>query len=495
MIISWRHITPFDTTNVAARGRIAALEALRLAWQGELNSISEDERVRRRQRTLRRLAIETGILEKLYDLDWGLTLTLVAEGFARDVIERASPGRVNDWVLATLNAQRDSLEMVIDFVRGNRTLTPSFIKELHHAITRTQTHYEAIDALGRVVLRELAHGAWKTQPNHVVQADGTRLECCPPEQVDSEIERLVSWYEELETSNLHALEKAAWLHHRFVQIHPFADGNGRVARALTLLVMQRHHYAPLVVDRNHRAEYLKSLNCANDGDLNPLVTLFVNLESSALAGELEQAAISIDRSQDVAHTLAAQIAHRRERDRGALQRALDVRITAVFAVIRDWMHAKQTELRKVFVDQGVPDLVVDLFTARSDQPESPAGTPKHLFFRRQVIDSARTSGHYAHFGGFVGLNNLRISIEGMKLSFLVSLHGAGTNSSVMAATTFASIRSEGNDHEVVDIPTTSDAFYFSHEEKVEDLNTRSNDLRELLDQGLVVALAELMKRL
>src|SRR5712692_9979943 len=108
-----------------SNGALAALDALRMEWERRLAEVTEDERARIRQRTLRRLAIETGILERLYDVDWGLTLTLIAEGFTRDVVERAG-GQVDDQTLATLRAQLDSLGLVLDFVHQNRRLTPGF---------------------------------------------------------------------------------------------------------------------------------------------------------------------------------------------------------------------------------------------------------------------------------------------------------------------------------------------------------------------------------
>jgi Fic family protein len=499
----WQPITPLDSSTVLSEGRIAALEALRAAWKRELEAVPEAERVRRRQRTLRRLAVETGIIEGLYDLDWGLTLTLVAEGFARDVVERAGgSGRVGEETLATLNAQRESLEMVIDFVRNDRTLTASFIKELHHAITRTQSHYDATDSLGHVVRRELIHGAWKQWPNHVQRQDGSLLEYCPPEHVASEVDNLATWYEALEATDAHPLVKAAWLHHRFVQIHPFADGNGRVARALTVLVLQRHRFAPLVVDRHHRGDYLKALDRANDGDLSVLVSLFINLESSALAGELEETAtVAADSSRHVAKTLAAQLADRRARAKTARAIALQVRVTAVFAIMRQWMESKRDELRAVFTGQGIVDARVDFFEARSDQPSSASGPSsglmRHMYFRRQIIDAAHAAGHYAYFGGFVGLLTLRVKVEGLALSFVASLHGAGADTGVMAITTIASARPVEpgpGDEGAIDVPTTSDAFYFAYEETIESLNEREAELTDLLDAGLTVALADLTRR-
>jgi Fic-DOC domain mobile mystery protein B len=76
-----------------------------------------------------------------------------------------------------------------------------------------------------------------------------------------------------------AIEQAAWLHHRAVQIHPFLNGNGRWSRLLTniwLLEKQKTdidwpkdlaHVSPL------RSEYIKALKAADNGDHDPLVEL------------------------------------------------------------------------------------------------------------------------------------------------------------------------------------------------------------------------------
>jgi hypothetical protein len=72
--------------------------------------------------------------------------------------------------------------------------------------------------------------------------------------------------------------EAAWLHHRFTQIHPFQDGNGRIARALASLVFIRAGWFPLVVTRDDRERYVSALEAADAGDLVPLVTIFTSLQ-------------------------------------------------------------------------------------------------------------------------------------------------------------------------------------------------------------------------
>lgn len=210
--------------------------------------------------------METGIIERIYDIDWGVTEKLVVEGFTRGVVERTG-GAVGDHTLATIQAQLEALNLVVEFVREARELTGGFIKELHASVTRTQSTYTATDALGRTVEAPLSRGDWKKLPNHVLRSDGKLFEYAPPEQVASEIENFAGMAGELARSHANPITQAAWLHHGFVRIHPFEDGNGRVARALTLLVMQANRYAPLVVDRFHRDDYLKALDSANDGEL------------------------------------------------------------------------------------------------------------------------------------------------------------------------------------------------------------------------------------
>ena len=499
--IAWKPIEPLDAGQLGLNGAMAALEALRQEWERYLGTLTSDEQAQVRQRSLRRLAVETGIIERLYDIDWGLTLTLVAEGFTKDVVERAG-GRIDDHTLLTLQAQRESLGMVLDFVNEDRRLTPSFIKELHAAMTRTQRTYTATDVLGRTIETELPHGEWKHLPNHVLRKDGTLLEYAPPTQVASEMDRLAELYEDLEKKAVHPLVISAWLHHRFVQIHPFADGNGRVARALTLLILQKHRYAPLVIDRFHRSEYIDALEVANTGDLRPLNRLFVRLESSALASELERleqpAASGV--AVEVAHTLAAQIAAHRQKRESELQQKLRVRGKALGARLGSWLKRKKQELQAVFKDQGTQG--VTILTSIELPPSE-----KTRWFRLQVIESARATGHYANFDTFTGWGSLRVRVENLDLRYVVSIHGAGRDAGVLAVTTFGilGIRSsdKGGRSREIDpsakppeaIATTRDAFLLVHSESMEALDNRAQDLEDLLEEGLAVALSRLSQAL
>jgi Fic family protein len=95
------------------------------------------------------------------------------------------------------------------------------------------------------------------------------------------MENLVRMYRDAEGTHT-AEVKAAWLHHRFTQIHPFQDGNGRVARALATLVFLREGLFPLVVRDSDRKEYIGALETADSNNLGPLVAFFASRQREAI---------------------------------------------------------------------------------------------------------------------------------------------------------------------------------------------------------------------
>ena len=65
-------------------------------------------------------------------------------------------------------------------------------------------------------------------------------------------------------------EMLAEAHHRFEQIHPFLDGNGRTGRLVLNLILVRLGYPPAVIYKRERSRYLKALRQADAGSASPL---------------------------------------------------------------------------------------------------------------------------------------------------------------------------------------------------------------------------------
>lgn len=222
------------------------------------------------QKLSREWAIETGIIEDLYYIDRGVTTTLIEQGFLSSHMAHGSVNKDPEYILSLLNDQKAALDSLFAFVKSERKLSVSFIRELHALMTRSQETTDAFTPDGRKLQVPLLKGDWKMHPNHPSR-DGVTFNYCPPEQVASEMDRLVSMHLEHEEAGIAPEVEAAWLHHRFSQIHPFQDGNGRIARALASLVLIKGGMFPLVIPREEKGLYLQSLKMADEGDLSPLV--------------------------------------------------------------------------------------------------------------------------------------------------------------------------------------------------------------------------------
>ena len=159
-------------------------------------------------------------------------------------------------------------------------------------LTRHQDTTVAVDQFGNRHEVTLLKGQFKTQPNNPKREDGSVHEYCPPIHVDSEVENLLRWLPDYAGDD--AIIVAAWFHHRFTQIHPYQDGNGRVARALTTLILLRADLLPLVVDRDLRTEYIKALELADQEQLSTLAEIFARLERNAILQ-----ALSVDADAEI----------------------------------------------------------------------------------------------------------------------------------------------------------------------------------------------------
>lgn len=89
---------------------------------------------------------------------------------------------------------------------------------------------------------------------------GSRFTPPPPDKVPAEMTDFVEW---MFHADLHPVKLAAEAHRRFVFIHPFIDGNGRVARLLMNLCLLRHGYTLAIVPPVLRVEYIQLLEKAH----------------------------------------------------------------------------------------------------------------------------------------------------------------------------------------------------------------------------------------
>jgi hypothetical protein len=480
----WWVVRPPRPLNGDLTQVLASVDALQAAWAGVVRDEPAEVFQESRYRSLRRHAIETGIIERLYDVDWGVTEALVAEGLSAEVAARE--GGIDDGALATIRAQFDALTMLVEAAGDGRPTTAHFIREVHAAICRTQTTFDAVDQFGRPVIRPLRLGSWKEMPNQAHTRDGAILDFAPPEQVEPQIERLIEL--SADTQELHPLVAAAWLHHSFVAIHPFDDGNGRVARALTLLALLRKDYAPLVVDRFSRGDYLAALESANHGELQDLVRLFARLEMVALRSELERPAARREPSGavDVAKAFVERIQRLQAERAQDLATAVSTLAAQANEYVVERLRGYGTQLTEQF-------RAVDATTASAVYHAEPPDE-RARWWRAQIIRAARRSGFFANLSQGAWWAYLRLTTLSQQLRFVVAIQRVGHGETgVLALTVLAEAVPLGSTDDS-DSPGYVELISPADEDSVtlvagESLETRTLEIDAVLDRTLAAAIA------
>ena len=248
-------------------------EAQRELEDSKVDRALLDLRLREQDRSF---AIETGQIEGLYLLRRGVAENLVTEGFesvraAHSVY--SDLGDPDDRTLrGLLEDQLETLDTVLDLAKRGAPLSHTTIRALHAILTRHQDTATGIHGLtGERIRIPLRKGAYKMRPNNPRRTDGFVHEYCPPEQVDSEMDAFLEFHRAHADRQLPTEVEAAWLHHAFVRIHPFQDGNGRMSRLLVAYAFARNGEFPPIVLAAEKPEYIQNLELADEGKLRPFI--------------------------------------------------------------------------------------------------------------------------------------------------------------------------------------------------------------------------------
>jgi len=149
-------------------------------------------------------------------------------------------------------------------------LSQHFIRTLHKTLLREDyTVYRNLPG-GQQTSYVIHAGQYKTRPNSVITRYGDKFDYASPEETPSLMTDLVDWYnEEEKLGKLSPVELAALFHYRYIRIHPFEDGNGRIARLMVNFILSRHDYPMIVVRSRKKQEYLEALHQA-DMEVGPV---------------------------------------------------------------------------------------------------------------------------------------------------------------------------------------------------------------------------------
>ena len=190
-----------------------------------------------------------------------LTLAETAEYLRSGIRPSGKPERD----VLEIRGHDDAVEAVEEVLRTDQPLTEQFLLLLHAVVMSPVVEQEAASS-GLPPPSARPVGSYKTVPNSVRTARGEKV-FTPPEDTPDAVRGLLAWLEAQRGSGTHPVTVAGEFHWRFVEIHPFYDGNGRMARLLMNLILRQRGYAEAVFRVQDRDRYLEHLRRAETDGL------------------------------------------------------------------------------------------------------------------------------------------------------------------------------------------------------------------------------------
>jgi Fic family protein len=242
---------------------------------------------------MRAAAVDTGAIEGLYEVDRGFTFSVAVQAVAW----QAAMAKRGSGVRELFDAQLRAYELALDAATNALPITEAWLRSLHEELCTPQRKVLVLTQQGWQE-QDLLRGAYKKLPNHVFKLDGMVHSYAPVLNTNSEMHRLVEQLRSTEFLEAHPALQAAYAHYSLVHIHPFQDGNGRVARALASVYMYRSTSVPLVVFSDQKPAYLSTLRQADDGDPRPFADFVLEREIDTMHLVADQLRASPERQLD-----------------------------------------------------------------------------------------------------------------------------------------------------------------------------------------------------
>jgi len=248
----------FSWDSEVLAGVLAAVRHKQGRLLGKMETLGFDLRTEASVTALTDEVVKSSAIEGEH-LDPGEVRSSIARELGLDVAGLPRPGREVDGVV----------EMMLDATRNfDAPLTAERLSGWHAALF----------PIGQSGMRRITVGAWRTReadPMQVISGpvgrETVHLEAPEAQRLQAEMEAFRGWFNA--PSEIDPVLEAAVAHLWFVTIHPFEDGNGRIARAIADMALSRadgtqdRFYSMSSRIEAERREYYRQLEAAQRGDL------------------------------------------------------------------------------------------------------------------------------------------------------------------------------------------------------------------------------------
>jgi Fic family protein len=175
-----------------------------------------------------------------------------------------------------------TLKDVAIVIQENRVLKGKDLREVYETLNTREAMQLLFENRFRVTERDIikihkilvkntgVETGYKKFPNYIL---GRNVRTTEPEHVKKEMDAIIMQYSK--DDRLHPLQKAVIFHGHLERIHPFDDGNGRVGRFLTNVILLNNGYPPFIIRKTQRISYFGCLEVFDRGHQDKLSRFFI----------------------------------------------------------------------------------------------------------------------------------------------------------------------------------------------------------------------------
>jgi Fic family protein len=257
--------------------------------------------------------VETNELEDVFALDGNSTMKLARCGlYANSIAGISNASRIKDTakiIKILQNTQRcfhRIYEGCVDKESPSDCFKESLLKELHGMLL--EGNYLSVEyeqGLGSV-WSYIPRGRYRAVPGYTTWMEGSdmcEIRFCPASKIDEEMEWYVTEVKKILLRAMSLEDKdpfraCAWVQWAFVRIHPFADGNGRMARLVSSIPLILNQLPPVYVSKASKPQYLAALiHADNTGDIDNLARFLKDEVFNALGRLLEGNDVDVEKAE------------------------------------------------------------------------------------------------------------------------------------------------------------------------------------------------------
>jgi Fic family protein len=176
-----------------------------------------------------------------------------------------------------VEGHNEAIQWIYEIAQDDRPLTETFIRELHTTLLVKPYKVPAEPKNGIPTWKLIQVGRYKNSDNYVLTATGERQDFLPFQETPRAMQELVDWYAlEKVKPEINPILLATQFHHKFINIHPFDDGNGRVVRLLMNYILLQFAYPPIIIKTEDKTAYFSALQAASAGNIEPFFEFIIN---------------------------------------------------------------------------------------------------------------------------------------------------------------------------------------------------------------------------